>query len=101
MDLVDRESVLAAAAAAAVAAVPRAYAQDSEPIRIPYTLTDSRVLADCTVAGRGPFRIVLDTGGGSREAARASASAWPGVEAQRRQPVSPTGIGWSAPISPP
>lgn len=49
--------------AAAAAAAPRAFAQGSAPIRIPFTLTDQRVIVECTVAGRGPYRFVLDTGG--------------------------------------
>jgi hypothetical protein len=38
-------------------------AQAGEPWRIPITLTDSRVLVDCSIAGRGPLRFVIDTGG--------------------------------------
>ncbi|WP_343611724.1 aspartyl protease family protein [Novosphingobium sp.] len=33
------------------------------PYRIPITLTDSRVLVDCTIGSQGPFRFVVDTGG--------------------------------------
>lgn len=58
---IGRRSLLIGAAAAAVA--PRAFAQGVDPVRIPFTLTDSRVLVDCMIAGRGPYRFVLDTGG--------------------------------------
>lgn len=33
------------------------------PYRIPFTLTDSRVVVDCTIGSQGPFRFVFDTGG--------------------------------------
>jgi hypothetical protein len=52
------------AGAIALAGRPqRAFAQHAGPVRIPLTVTESRVLVDCTVAGRGPYRFVLDTGG--------------------------------------
>lgn len=45
------------------AAMPRALAQSADFVRVPFTLTDQRVLVECTIAGRGPFRFVVDTGG--------------------------------------
>jgi hypothetical protein len=51
------------AGAIALAGAPRAFAQQAGPVRIPFTLSDSRVLVECTLAGRGPYRFVLDTGG--------------------------------------
>lgn len=58
---VDRRVFLAGAGAtAAMSTIARAA---TAPYRIPITLTDTRVLVDCTIGGQGPFRFVLDTGG--------------------------------------
>jgi hypothetical protein len=42
---------------------PRLAQAAGSPIRIPVTLTNGRVLVDCAIAGHGPYRFVLDTGG--------------------------------------
>jgi hypothetical protein len=57
----DRRVFLAGAGAATVlGGVARAA---MTPYRIPFTLTDTRVLVDCMIGTRGPFRLVFDTGG--------------------------------------
>lgn len=61
MICIGRRALLIGATAAVAA--PRAFAQGVDPIRVPFTLTDSRVIVECMVAGRGPYRFVLDTGG--------------------------------------
>lgn len=59
--LADRRVFLAGAGATAViSGIARAA---TPPYRIPITLTDSRVLVDCTIGDQGPFRFVFDTGG--------------------------------------
>jgi hypothetical protein len=61
--MISRRTALGGLAASAL--LPRAALamQDPAPVRIPFTLTETRILVDCMVAGRGPFRFVLDTGG--------------------------------------
>jgi hypothetical protein len=64
--MMSRRTALSGFAVSALlprAAMAAAFAQGLDPVRIPFTLTDTRVLVDCMVAGRGPFRFVLDTGG--------------------------------------
>lgn len=59
---VDRRAVIAGGAAAALLPWSVARAAD-EPLRIPLTLTDNRVLVDCSIDGQGPYHFVVDTGG--------------------------------------
>lgn len=58
---VDRRFFLAGAGA--TAAISGTARSATTPYRIPISLTDSRVLVDCTIGSQGPFRFVLDTGG--------------------------------------
>jgi len=59
---VDRRTILFGASALAL--LPRRPAGAAEAsVRIPFTLTGSRVLVDCTLQGSAPQRFVLDTGG--------------------------------------
>jgi hypothetical protein len=59
--LIDRRHLLAGAGAAAL--LPRLAHAAGPPLSIPITLTDSRVLVDCTIGEHGPYRFVFDTGG--------------------------------------
>lgn len=61
MASVDRRTFFVGAGATALFA--RTARAALPPYRIPITLTDTRVLVDCTIAGNGPYRFVMDTGG--------------------------------------
>jgi len=60
---ITRRNIVIGAGAAALLPGRALRAQASEPWRIPITLTDTRVLVDCSIAGKGPLRFVIDTGG--------------------------------------
>ncbi len=59
---VDRRGFIVGAGAAAVIPWNAVRAADTT-LRIPLTLTDNRVLVDCSIDGHGPYHFVLDTGG--------------------------------------
>ncbi|MCC2978277.1 aspartyl protease family protein [Sphingomonas sp. PL-96] len=59
---IQRRSLIVGVGAAALlpASVTRG---TTPPVRIPIELTESRVLVDCSIGGRGPFQFLIDTGG--------------------------------------
>jgi hypothetical protein len=58
---IDRRMFLLGAGLAV--SLPRRALAAEATWHVPVTLTDTRVLVDCTIAGHGPFHFVLDTGG--------------------------------------
>ncbi len=58
---INRRTFLAATGT--MAAMPASMRAQTPPYRIPITLTNARVLVDCTVGEHGPYRFVFDTGG--------------------------------------
>lgn len=56
-----REAMIGAAAVALAGRPGRATA--AEPVNVPITLTDNRVLVSGSIGGKGPIPLVIDTGG--------------------------------------
>jgi predicted aspartyl protease len=58
-----REVLLGCASAMALAAMPlRAVAETGKVYRVPVSLSSRRLLVSCTIEGKGPFSLGIDTG---------------------------------------